>query len=32
MKFIFDCHDYSEAKKVKLVVIEFSDYTITWWD
>ena len=22
---IFDCHNYSEAKKVKLVVIEFTD-------
>ncbi|KAH9697902.1 Endonuclease [Citrus sinensis] len=32
MKFIFDYHNYSEAKKVKLVVIEFSDYAITWWD
>ena len=29
MEFIFDCHNYSEAKKVKLVVIEFSDYAIT---
>ena len=32
MEFIFDCHNYSEAKKVKLAVIEFSDYAITWWD
>ena len=32
MEFIFDSHNYSEAKKVKLVVIEFSDYAITWWD
>ena len=32
MEFIFDCHNYSEAKEVKLVVIEFSDYAITWWD
>ena len=31
MEFIFDCHNYSEAKKVKLAVIEFSDYAITWW-
>ena len=30
MEFIFDCHNYSEAKKVKLVVIEFSNYAITW--
>ncbi|KAH9649251.1 hypothetical protein KPL70_025912 [Citrus sinensis] len=32
MEFIFDCHNYSEAKKVKLAVIEFSKYVITWWD
>lgn len=32
MKFVFDCYNYSEAKKVKLAVIEFSDYAITWWD
>ena len=29
MEFIFDGHNYSEAKKVKLAVIEFSDYVIT---
>jgi len=32
MEFIFDCHNYSNAKKVKLVVIEFIDYAIVWWD
>jgi hypothetical protein len=32
MEFIFYCHNYFEAKKVKLAVIEFSDYAITWWD
>jgi len=32
MKFIFNCHNYSNAKKVKLVVIEFTDYAIVWWD
>jgi len=29
---IFDCHKYSEVKKVKLVVIEFKDYALIWWD
>jgi hypothetical protein len=29
---IFYCHNYSEAKKVKLVVIEFMDYALIWWD
>ena len=32
VEFVFDCHNYSEAKKVKLAVIEFTDYAITWWD
>ena len=30
MEFIFDCHNYSETKKVKLAVIEFSDDAIIW--
>ena len=30
--FMFDCHNYSEAKKVKLAAVEFSGYAITWWD
>jgi hypothetical protein len=29
---IFVCHNYSEAKKVKLVVIEFMNYALIWWD
>ena len=32
MEFVFDCHNYSETKKVKLAVIEFSEYAIIWWD
>ncbi|KAH0714968.1 hypothetical protein KY284_007873 [Solanum tuberosum] len=28
---IFDCHNYSEGKKVKLVVAKFSDYAASWW-
>ena len=32
VEFVFDCHNYSEAKKVKLTMIEFSNYAITWWD
>jgi hypothetical protein len=32
MEFVFDYHNYSETKKVKLAVIEFSEYAITWWD
>lgn len=28
---IFDIHDYSEKKKVKLIVVEFSGYAFAWW-
>lgn len=29
---IFECYNYSEEKKVKLAILEFSDYAISWWD
>ena len=29
---VFDCHNYFENNKVKLVVIGFLDYTTVWWD
>ena len=29
---VFDCHHYSENKKVKLAAIGFSDYATVWWD
>ena len=32
MELVFDCHNYSENKKVKLAVIGFLDYAIMWWD
>ena len=32
VELVFDCHEYSEKKKVKLAAIEFSDYAIVWWD
>jgi hypothetical protein len=32
VKFVFDCHQYSEEKKVKLVIVEFTSYVIIWWD
>ena len=28
VEFVFDCHNYSKLKKVKLAAIEFSDYAI----
>ena len=32
VEFIFEYHNYSEEKKVKLVVIDFADYAIIWWN
>ncbi|RDX82895.1 hypothetical protein CR513_36259, partial [Mucuna pruriens] len=29
---VFDCHNYSEEKKVKLAVVKFTDYASIWWD
>ncbi|XP_065882211.1 uncharacterized protein [Euphorbia lathyris] len=29
---IFDIHEYSEEKKVKLVVSELTEYAAVWWD
>ncbi|RDX62635.1 hypothetical protein CR513_59010, partial [Mucuna pruriens] len=29
---VFDSHNYSEEKKVKLAVIKFIDYANIWWD
>lgn len=32
MELIYDYHNYSEEIKVKLAVIEFTDYTIICWN
>lgn len=32
IELVFECHNYSEMKKVKLAAIEFTDYAIVWWD
>ena len=32
MDWILDCNNYSEAEKVKVVVIEFTYYALIWWD
>lgn len=32
VELVFECHNYSESKKVKLAAIEFSEYAIIWWD
>ena len=28
---VFDCNNFSEERKLKLVVAEFCDYAIIWW-
>ena len=32
IELIFNCHRYFDEKKVKLAVIEFTDYIMIWWD
>ena len=29
---VFECRNHFEEKKVKLAVIEFTNYAIIWWD
>ncbi|XP_044465446.1 uncharacterized protein LOC123195704 [Mangifera indica] len=29
---VFECHNYTEEKKVKLAAVEFTDYASVWWD
>ena len=29
---IFNCHNYSEEKKVQLAALEFSGYALVWWN
>jgi len=29
---VFDCYNFSKEKKVKLDVVEFTDYASIWWD
>jgi hypothetical protein len=32
VEMIFECQNYFEEKKVKLVAVEFTGYAIFWWD
>ncbi|GKV46463.1 hypothetical protein SLEP1_g53444 [Rubroshorea leprosula] len=32
VELVFDCHNYSEEKKVKLAAVEFTYYAVMWWD
>jgi hypothetical protein len=32
VEMMYECHNYSEEKKVKLAAISFTDYAIVWWD
>ncbi|KAL4388272.1 hypothetical protein GQ457_09G017470 [Hibiscus cannabinus] len=29
---IFECHNYSERKKVQIATLEFTHYAINWWN
>ena len=29
---VFECHNYTEEKKIKLAAIEFTYYASVWWD
>lgn len=31
VELIFDCYNYSEEKKVKITILEVTDYKVTWW-
>src|SRR5262249_53365054 len=32
VELMFECHNYSEEKKIKLAAVEFGEYAIVWWD
>lgn len=32
VELICKCHNFSEEKKVKLIVVEFTNYALVWWD
>ncbi|PKI54952.1 hypothetical protein CRG98_024624 [Punica granatum] len=32
VELVFDCHNYSEEKKVKFATVAFINYAIVWWD
>ena len=32
VEFIFECHQYSKVKKVKLATAKFTNYALVWWD
>ncbi|PKI40716.1 hypothetical protein CRG98_038897, partial [Punica granatum] len=32
VELVFDCHNYSKEKKVKLIAVELTNYAIVWWN
>ncbi|XP_056851801.1 uncharacterized protein LOC130500878 [Raphanus sativus] len=32
IELVFNCHHYSEIKKVQVAATEFNDYALSWWD
>ncbi|XP_016191799.1 uncharacterized protein LOC107632644 [Arachis ipaensis] len=31
VELLFQCHNYSDVKKVRLAAVEFSNYALVWW-
>ncbi|XP_071918755.1 uncharacterized protein [Coffea arabica] len=32
VELVFDCNDYTDAQKLRLAIVEFTDYAIVWWE
>ncbi|XP_071920674.1 uncharacterized protein [Coffea arabica] len=32
VELVFDCNNYTDAQKLRLAVVEFTDYAIVWWE
>nr|XP_027098880.1 uncharacterized protein LOC113718158 [Coffea arabica] len=32
IEMVFECQDYTDEQKVKLAILEFTDYAIVWWE
>ncbi|XP_071902701.1 uncharacterized protein [Coffea arabica] len=32
VELVFGCNDYTDAQKLRLAVVEFTDYAIVWWE
>nr|XP_027101382.1 uncharacterized protein LOC113721872 [Coffea arabica] len=32
VELVFDCNDYTDAQKLRLAIVEFTNYAIVWWE